>query len=69
MKEGEDVEVEVGPGKSSLIRMVTTKSDFAREEGTRIVTDQNTDLDRGEDGRNPQEPRRSDRPCRELSWD
>ena len=59
MKEGEEVELEVGPGKSSLIWMVTTKSDLTREEGTRIVTfevngdrwfipftDHNTDLDR-----------------------
>jgi len=60
MKEGEEVEVEVGPGKSSLIRLVTTESDFAREEGTRLVTfevngerwfipvtDQNAALDSG----------------------
>ena len=31
------VEVEFGPGKSSHIWMVTSKSDFTREEGTRFV--------------------------------
>ena len=39
------MEVEVGSGKSSLIHLVATKFDFEREEGTRLVTDHNYDLD------------------------
>ena len=39
--------VEVGPGMSSLIWLVTTKSDFAREEGTRLIAYQNAALDNG----------------------
>ena len=45
MKEGGEVEVKVGTGKSSLIMMVTTESEFAREEGTPLVTYQNSTLD------------------------
>ena len=41
------MEVDVGPGNSSCIRLVTTKSEFVREEGTCIDTDQNAALDRG----------------------
>ena len=44
MKEGEEVEVEVGTRNSSLIRLVNTKSDFTRDEVTRLVTDQNAAL-------------------------
>ena len=44
MKEGGGVEVEVGTGKSSIIRMVTTESEFLREEATRLVMDQNATI-------------------------
>ena len=44
MKECEEVEVEVGTGKLSLIWLVTTRSNFAREEGTGLVKDQNADF-------------------------
>ena len=36
------MQVQVGPGKLSLIRLVTTDFDFERKEGTCIVTDQNS---------------------------
>ena len=41
MKEGEKVEAEVGPKKLPLVRLVTTKSNFRRKEGTYLVTDHN----------------------------
>ena len=50
MKEGGAVELEVGPGKSSLIRMVTKKIEFAREEVTHLVTYQNAALNSGGGG-------------------
>ena len=43
--EEEVVEVEVGPIKLSLIWLVTTKYDFAREEGNRLIMDHNAALD------------------------
>ena len=73
MKEGEDIGVEVGLRKLYLIRLVTTKSEFVREEGTRLVTYHNSTLDIGMGGGggiNPQDLR--ERPycqCREFSWD
>ena len=51
MKERKEVEVEVCPGMSSLIRMVTTESDFVREKGTRFIAYQNAALDDGGGGR------------------
>ena len=39
------VEVEVGPVKLSLKWLVTTKYDFSREEGNRLIMDQNAALD------------------------
>ena len=49
-KNGEEVEIEIGTRNSSLIRLVTTKYDFAREEVTRLVTDQNVTLKIGGGG-------------------
>ena len=40
------VEVDFGPRNSSLIRLVTTKYDFVRKEGTRIITDHNYAINR-----------------------
>ena len=39
------MEVEVGPRIPSLIWMVTTESEFVREEGTRLIAYQNAALD------------------------
>ena len=39
------MEVEVFPGKLSLISLITIESNFVREEGTRLITNQNTALD------------------------
>ena len=39
------MELEVGPSKFSLLRLVTTEYDFTREEGTHIFTYQNAALD------------------------
>ena len=44
MKEVEEVEVDIFTGKSSLIWMVTTKSESVTKYGNRIVTDQNAAL-------------------------
>ena len=44
------MEVEVGPGMLSLICLVTTESEFAREEGTHIFMDQNAALNIGGEG-------------------
>ena len=44
------MEVEVVPGNLSLVRLVTTESGFAREDDTRLVTDQNAALNRGGGG-------------------
>ena len=44
MKEGVYVEVEVVTGKLSLIRLVTTKSKFIKEEHTHIIMDQNATI-------------------------
>ena len=44
MKEGVYVEVEVVTGKLSLIRLVTTKSKFIKEERTHIIMDQNATI-------------------------
>ena len=45
MKERKEVEVKVGPGMSYLIWMVTTESDFTRDEGTHLIAYQNAALD------------------------
>ena len=44
-RRGGRVELEVGPSKFSLLRLVTTEYDFTREEGTHIFTYQNAALD------------------------
>ena len=45
------MEVDVVPGKLSFIRLITTKSNFSKEEGNHLITDQKTDLDiRGKGG-------------------
>ena len=71
-KNGEEVEIEIGTRNSSLIRLVPTKYDFAREEVTRLVTDQNVTLNIGGGGGGKIhriQTGRSDRPFQELSWD
>ena len=39
------MEVDVGAGKLYFIRLITTKSNFAKEEGNHLITNQKTDLD------------------------
>ena len=46
MEKGEEVELKVVPRKVSFIWLVATKSDLAREEGTRLVTYQNSALNK-----------------------
>ena len=64
------MEIEVGPGMLSLICLVTTESDFTRDEGTHLIAYQNASLDNkgGGGGINIQEPRgSSDLPLWEFS--
>ena len=41
------MELDVGTGMSSFIWLVSTESDFSREEGTRLIVYQNAALDNG----------------------
>ena len=59
MKNGDEGYVDVGPGKLSLIRPVTTKYEITREESTCLVTNHNATLDSGGGGsRNSQNLRK-----------